>query len=68
MQMQLASRDPKEVGSPAAATGNAYAASASARDVDFDALLAHFQAVQDKHLVAKKEQKKGQLERLMQQQ
>jgi len=68
MQMQLASRDPKEVGSPAAATGNAYAASSSARDVDFDALLAHFQAVQDKHLVAKKEQKKGQLERLMQQQ
>ena len=68
MQMQLASRDPKEASSTGAAVGNAYSAASSARDVDFDALLMHFQAVQDKHLVAKKEQKKGQLERLMQQQ
>ena len=55
---------PSAAGSPFVTSST----SAEARDVDFDALLAHFQAVQDKHLVAKKEQKRGQLERLMQQQ
>jgi hypothetical protein len=61
MQMQLGAKDPKEVRSPK--TG-----ARVAQDVDFDALLAHFQAVQDKHLVAKNEQKRGQLARLMQNQ
>jgi len=65
MQMQMTAKDhPSAAGSPFVTSST----SAEARDVDFDALLAHFQAVQDKHLVAKKEQKRGQLERLMQQQ
>lgn len=68
MQMQLASRDPDDSGRSSGSSDGSPGAPAGARDVDFDALLAHFQAVQDKHLVAKKEVKKGQLERLMQQQ
>ena len=66
MQMQLASsRDPNNDSTRSSSSSSS---SSAVRDVDFDALLAHFQAVQDKHLNAKKEQKMGQLERLMQHQ
>ena len=68
MQMQLASRDPNNDSGRSSSTSGSTPLASAARDVDFDALLAHFQAVQDMHLNAKKEQKKGQLERLMQQQ
>ena len=43
MQMQLASRDPDDSGRSSGSSDGSPGAPAGARDVDFDALLAHFQ-------------------------